>query len=269
MAMTADQLPDDPDVLKAMVLARDVENARLTQIIKELQRHRFGRRAESLPEDQLLLGLEEAEQIEAAGEEEAERADPAARRERTANRRASTSSPQPAQRRSRVRRCGASQSSITSRTTSAASRQTHVVPCARKGADRSWPSSNRGCARSSASSARRPSSPRQSVIRCHAGQGLARFLDDGRVEIDSNTVERSIRPMALNRKNALFASYDGGAEHWAVVASPIETCKLNDVEPLGYLTDVLARIVKGHPNSQIDNLLPWAYIAKPALKAVA
>ncbi|WP_192385440.1 hypothetical protein [Mesorhizobium silamurunense] len=45
MAMTADQLPDDPDVLKAMVLARDVENARLTQIIKELQRHRFGRRA--------------------------------------------------------------------------------------------------------------------------------------------------------------------------------------------------------------------------------
>lgn len=80
MAMTADQLPDDPDVLKAMVLARDVENARLTQIIKELQRHRFGRRAESLPEDQLLLGLAEAEQIEAAGEEEAERADRATRR---------------------------------------------------------------------------------------------------------------------------------------------------------------------------------------------
>ena len=51
MAMTVDQLPDDPDVLKAMVLARDVENARLTQIIKELQRHRFGRRAENLPED--------------------------------------------------------------------------------------------------------------------------------------------------------------------------------------------------------------------------
>ena len=62
-----------------MVLARDVENARLRQIIKELQRHRFGRRAESLPEDQLLLGLEEAEQIEAAGEEEAEHAAPAKR----------------------------------------------------------------------------------------------------------------------------------------------------------------------------------------------
>ena len=74
MAMTADQLPDDPDALKAMVLARDVENARLIQIIRELQRHRFGRRAETLPEEQLLLGLEEAEQIEAAGEEAAERA---------------------------------------------------------------------------------------------------------------------------------------------------------------------------------------------------
>ena len=82
MAMTADQLPDDPDALKAMVLARDVENARLIQIIRELQRHRFGRRAETLPEDQLLLGLEEAEQIEASGEEAAERADPRERNER-------------------------------------------------------------------------------------------------------------------------------------------------------------------------------------------
>ncbi len=92
MAMTADQLPDDPDALKAMVLARDVENARLRQIIKELQRHRFGRRAETLPEDQLLLGLEEAEQIEAASEEEAEDADPAKRKERTSKRRANRGS---------------------------------------------------------------------------------------------------------------------------------------------------------------------------------
>ena len=68
MAMTADQLPDDPDALKAMVLARDVENARLIQIIRELQRHRFGRRAETLPEDQLLFALEEADQVVAAAE---------------------------------------------------------------------------------------------------------------------------------------------------------------------------------------------------------
>jgi transposase len=100
-------------------------------------------------------------------------------------------------------------------------------------------------------------------------EGLTRFLDDGRIEIDNNTVERSIRPIALNRKNALFAGSDGGAEHWAVVASLIETCKLNGVEPLGYLADVLTRIVNGHPNSQIDDLLPWAYIRPPKLKAVA
>jgi hypothetical protein len=73
--------------------------------------------------------------------------------------------------------------------------------------------------------------------------GLALFLDDGRVEIDSNVVERSIRPLALTRKNALFAGSDGGAEHWAVVASLIETCKLIHVEPQAYLTDVITRIV--------------------------
>lgn len=49
--------------------------------------------------------------------------------------------------------------------------------------------------------------------------GLTRFLDDGRVEIDNNVVERSIRPIALTRKNALFAGSDGGGEHWATIAS--------------------------------------------------
>ncbi len=99
--------------------------------------------------------------------------------------------------------------------------------------------------------------------------GLTRFLDDGRIEIDSNVVERSIRPIALNRKNALFAGSDGGGEHWAVIASLIETCKLCGVEPLTYIADVITKIVNGHPNSQIDDLLPWAYPAAPALKRVA
>jgi transposase len=98
--------------------------------------------------------------------------------------------------------------------------------------------------------------------------GLSRFLDDGRVEIDSNVVERAIRPIALNRKNALFAGSDGGAEHWAVVASLVETCKLNGVDPQAYLVDVITRIVAGHPQSQLDDLLPWAYAPQP-LKAVA
>jgi len=99
--------------------------------------------------------------------------------------------------------------------------------------------------------------------------GLCLFLDDGRVEIDNNTVERAIRPIALNRKNALFAGSDGGAEHWAVIASLIETCKLLDVEPHGYLADVITRIVNGHPQSRLDDLLPSAYPATPKLSAVA
>lgn len=66
--------------------------------------------------------------------------------------------------------------------------------------------------------------------------GLQLFLTDGRVEIDNNTVERTIRPIALNRKNALYAGHDAGAENWAAIASLIETCKLNSVDPLAYLT---------------------------------
>src|SRR6202051_5134879 len=87
-------------------------------------------------------------------------------------------------------------------------------------------------------------------------EGLTRFIDDGCIELDNNTVERSIRRIALNRKNALFAGSDRGAEHWATIASLIETCKLNDVDPLVYLTDVFTRIVNGHPNTDIDRLLP-------------
>jgi hypothetical protein len=100
-------------------------------------------------------------------------------------------------------------------------------------------------------------------------QGLSLFLDDGRVEIDNNVVERSIRPLALTRKNALFAGSDGGAEHWATIASLIETCKLIGVEPYAYLADVITRIVDGHPNSRLDELLPWIYPTTPKLKAVA
>ena len=99
--------------------------------------------------------------------------------------------------------------------------------------------------------------------------GLTRFLDDGRVEIDSNVVERSIRPIALNRKNALFAGSDGGGEHWAVIASLIETCKLNGMDPHTYLSDVITKIVNGHPNSRIDELLPWAYPTAQLIKDVA
>ncbi len=89
--------------------------------------------------------------------------------------------------------------------------------------------------------------------------GLCTFLDDGRVELDSNTVERLIRPIALSRKNALFAGSDEGATNWAAIASLIETCKLNDVNPHAWLTDTLTRLVNRWPASRIDELMPWAY----------
>lgn len=91
--------------------------------------------------------------------------------------------------------------------------------------------------------------------------GLGRFLTDGRVELDSNAVERTIRPIALNRKNALFAGHDAGAENWAVIASLIETCKMNGVDPVAWLATTLTAIIKGHKQSQIQGLLPWNYAA--------
>ena len=86
--------------------------------------------------------------------------------------------------------------------------------------------------------------------------GLTLYANDGRVEMDSNTVKRSIRPLALTRKNALFAGSDRGGSHWAVIASLVETCKLNGVDPQSYLCDVISRIVGGHPQSHLDELLP-------------
>jgi transposase len=100
-------------------------------------------------------------------------------------------------------------------------------------------------------------------------KGLVLFLDDGRVEIDSNTVERTIRPIKLGAKNHLFAGSDGGAESWAVLASLIQTAKLNDVEPFAYLRDVLERIVSGKTKAnELNSLLPWAWKASQAQAAV-
>ncbi len=99
--------------------------------------------------------------------------------------------------------------------------------------------------------------------------GLSRYLvmlkacpyHDGRIEIDSNTVERGMRGIALNRKNALFAGHDAGAENWAVIASLFETCKLNGVDPLAWTTGVLTKLVNRCPQSRIDELMPWAWTA--------
>ena len=90
-------------------------------------------------------------------------------------------------------------------------------------------------------------------------EGLQTFLNDGRVEIDSNQVENLIRPIALNRKNALFAGHDEGGQAWGRIASLIETAKINGVEPFEYLKATLEAIAAGHPAKQIDDLLPWNF----------
>ena len=99
--------------------------------------------------------------------------------------------------------------------------------------------------------------------------GLVRFLDDGRIELDTNIVERGMRPIALNRKNALFAGHDGGAENWACLASLIETCKLHGVDPQAYFADVLTKLVNLWPQSRLDELLPWAWAADRATHLLA
>ena len=87
-----------------------------------------------------------------------------------------------------------------------------------------------------------------------------RFLEDGRIELDTNAVERAMRPIALSRKNALFAGHDEGAANWACIASLIETCKLNKVDPQAYLADTLTRLVNLWPAARLDELMPWNWV---------
>ena len=79
--------------------------------------------------------------------------------------------------------------------------------------------------------------------------------------MDTNPVENSIRPITLNRKNALFAGHDEGGRTWGRMASLVETCKLNAVDPYAYLRETLTAIANanGHPASRIDDLMPWAF----------
>jgi transposase len=63
----------------------------------------------------------------------------------------------------------------------------------------------------------------------------------------------------LNRKNALFAGHDEGGNAWGRIASLIETCKINGIEPFAYLKATLTAIANGHPQSDIDDLLPWNF----------
>jgi transposase len=90
-------------------------------------------------------------------------------------------------------------------------------------------------------------------------EGLCVYLDDGRVEMDNNPVENLIRPLALNRKNSLFAGHDEGGQNWARLASLVATCKLNGIEPFAYMKATLKALAAGHRNADIDMLLPWNF----------
>ncbi|MFH0303613.1 transposase domain-containing protein, partial [Bradyrhizobium sp. 31Argb] len=75
----------------------------------------------------------------------------------------------------------------------------------------------------------------------------------------TNPVENQIRPLTLTRKNSLFAGHDEGGRSWARIASLIATCKINSVEPYAWMKATLEAIATGHPQSRIDELLPWSF----------
>ncbi len=85
---------------------------------------------------------------------------------------------------------------------------------------------------------------------------LRAYLEHGFLELDNNTVERSMRPIALGRKNYLFMGSERGGRSAAIAYTLIETAKLNGVDPQAWLTGVLARIAD-HKINRIDELLPW------------
>jgi transposase len=97
---------------------------------------------------------------------------------------------------------------------------------------------------------------------------FTRFLDDGRICLSNNAAERALRGFALGRKAWLFAGSDRGADRAAAVATLIMTAKLNDVDTLAWLADVLARI-NSHPARALDEFLPWNWKASQAGLATA
>lgn len=106
-----------------------------------------------------------------------------------------------------------------------------------------------------------PKSPMTKAIRYGTKRWIAftRFLDDGQLEMDNNIAERAIRPVAIGRKNWLFAGSQAGGERAAAIYSVIETAKMNGLEPQSYIADIIAKIAADWPASRWDELMPWKW----------
>ena len=104
---------------------------------------------------------------------------------------------------------------------------------------------------------------RYSLTRWNA---LGRYTEDGRLEISNNAAERAIKPLALGRKNWMFAGSDAGGKRAATIYTILQTATLNGLDPEAYLREVLASIAD-HPINRIDQLLPWNWAAHHAASA--
>jgi transposase len=100
----------------------------------------------------------------------------------------------------------------------------------------------------------------QSCSRCHRRVNASCAIYDGTLELDTNCVEREMRPICITRKAALFAGSAGGGETWAIAATLIRTAILNGVNPQAWLADVLGRMVRGEVRAtELASLLPWTW----------
>jgi transposase len=98
-------------------------------------------------------------------------------------------------------------------------------------------------------------------------EALTRYAGDGRLAIDNNVAERSLRGIAITRKNFLFLGSEAGGERAAVLYTVLESAKLNGLDPQAWLSDVIDRMARGHPNNRLPELLPWNW--QPQIAALA